>query len=421
MVTGLPSMPRAGWADPGNLASASFVMGKGNGHLIEPSERAVTLADLIAEHGDFDLIKLDVEGMEQEILSGAREHLARGATTLWVECNEHPQSLELAEMLLSWGLEVYYFAFPSHNPDNFRGENNPIFPWVYEAGLLVAPKHPPQLDANLTAHRCILRPIRTVESLAEAMWRTPRWLPPELAHADITEMAAFAGRVSRGQARPTFLVAETDVERTTPEETNKLVVLTESLSRAEALAIECQDELLRERERREAAEQRLATATALALARLGELGAERERAELATARIDAAEARVHAVEAQAEARVHAAEAQAEARVHAAEARAEARVHAVEAQAEARVHAAEAQAEARVHAAEAQAETQVHTAQQQLENVQALLASIRITFAWRLASPINAYITRRPRLHATLRYMRWVVGIARRRLGLSRKT
>ncbi len=268
-----PSRPGRG--DPLNLGSTSFMESAAGEELVQQHGRSITLAELRAEHGDFDLIKLDVEGMEHEILRDDEDYLKRGGAALWVECNDDPRSLELAELLLSWGLELHYFAFPSHNPDNFLGEAEPILPWAYEAGLLAAPKTTPCLDPEFVAHRCILRPIASVGDLKEAMWLTPRWLPAVLAHADVVELAAIASRGLRRQERGTFLTAQADAESSRLRETQA------GLARAEALAFERLGQLNLERERREATEAGLAHAEALAFEHLGQLELERERREAA--------------------------------------------------------------------------------------------------------------------------------------------
>ena len=166
----------------------------------------MTLRELRERHGEFDIIKLDVEGMNAKYFS-ATPITSRGAATIWVECNEDARSLDVADLLLSWGLDVYYFAFPSHNPDNF-GLAKPILPWAYEAGLLAVPKMIPiMLSAELLSHRCILHRITSRAELEEAMWFTPRWLPDDLANADEATLAAVAGRALSGQARPSFLLS----------------------------------------------------------------------------------------------------------------------------------------------------------------------------------------------------------------------
>ena len=133
------------------------------------------------------------------------EYLAQGGTTIWVECSEDPRSFAIAELLLSWGLDLYYFAFPAHNPDNQRGDPVPIFPLAYEAGLLAAPRVPPTLDNTLRAHRCILRQVHSIDELKDAMWRTPRWGMLEWLGAGPEEVAALAGRALRGETFDDYL------------------------------------------------------------------------------------------------------------------------------------------------------------------------------------------------------------------------
>lgn len=283
LLAGPEGSPRIGHANLGNLGSASFSEDVvGDACLPEP-EAAVTLATLRERYGAFDLIKLDIEGMEREVMLGDVEHLSRGLTTLWIECNEDARSLDVLDLVLSWGLEVHYFAFPSHNPDNFRSLPKPILPWVYEAGLLVAPGRPPELEAEFAAHGCILRRVASREALEEAMWLTPRGLPDELAVADAPVLAAVASRALRGQERSTFLrigLAENVWKR--------LAATQEGLACAEDLAVSRLAEIEEERCLRANAEDRLADATSLALGRLASLGEERDRATFAEAAARAA-------------------------------------------------------------------------------------------------------------------------------------
>lgn len=206
MVGGPGTTPRAGRSHSSNLGSTSF-QADATGEIATPlAERAVTLAELREEYGPFHLVKLDVEGMEQEILEGDAEYLARGDTTLWLECCEQPGSLKLAETLLGLGLEVFYFAFPAHNPDNIRGRSGAVFPLAFEAGLLAAPRSAPQLSPVLAAHGCILRPIWSAADLKDAMWRTPRWGYQGWDSATHDELAALAAHELLGERYDIYLM-----------------------------------------------------------------------------------------------------------------------------------------------------------------------------------------------------------------------
>jgi len=402
LLAGPAGSPRIGHANPGNLGSVSFCEDAiGDDCLPEPEE-VVTLETLRERYGAFDLIKLDIEGMEREVLLGDEEHLSRGLTTLWLECNEHARSLDVLDLVLSWGVEVHYFAFPSHNPDNFRRLLKPILPWAYEAGLLVAPGRPPVLDAEFAAHGCILRPVASREALEEAMWLTPRGLPDELAVADAPTLAAIASRALRGQERSSFLhtgLAENVWQRlaatqeglacaenlavsrlTEIEEERRIRSVAEDLavsrlaeieeerrirSAAEDLAVSRLAEIEEERFLRANAEERLAEATSLALGRLASLGEERDRTIFAEAAAEAAAAQLASTNAQL---------------------------------------------ASTNAQLASTNAQLESTNAQLASTNAQLATIQMTLGWRLVARVNRFVASRQKLHRVLRSGRVAAGM-----------
>lgn len=274
---------REGQGDASNMGAMSFAAVDDSSleeqRMADTPHRIVTLAELRAQHGDFDLLKLDVEGMESGILREDAEHLARGDTSIWIECRDDPSSLASADLLLSWGLDLYYFAFPSHNPDNFRNDSAPIYPMAYEAGLLAAPKSPPTLDEELLRHHCILQPIHSLEDMKSALWRTPRWGEIDWVGASAAEVAALAGRKLRGETYETYLGPRWNPHPVVDDDIWSRLAATETaLREAEALAFERLAVIETERERADGAELRMAEACAQALDRLSELGIERERA-----------------------------------------------------------------------------------------------------------------------------------------------
>ncbi len=297
MVGGEAAEPKSGRADAENHGSASFTDDAHGAVEVEAPQRVLTLAGLRAEHGPFDLIKLDVEGMEAEILQADAEFLARGGTTLWLECNQDRRSLDLAALLLSWGLDLHYFAFPSYNRDNMRGDPSPIFPFAYEAGLLVAPRSPPVLDAELREQGCILRRICSLDDLKQALWRTPRWGMPDWAGAAPGEIVALAGHKLCDDQFDAFLQpgwkpgellwsrlerTEQGLQSAKALAIGRLAEIEDERSRrsqAEALAAGHLKELEVERDLRRKAEAALAEASALALDRLAQIGQERARVD----------------------------------------------------------------------------------------------------------------------------------------------
>ena len=267
LVIGSQAHASEGRFEPANFGSTSFAgkpeAGDQRQGVVPLPVRKLTLAELRSEHGPFDLIKLDIEGMELDVLEPDADHLAQAGTTLWIECNESPRSVEIVRYLLSLHLDIFYFAFPSHNPDNFRGDPVPIYPFAYEAGLLAAPKRLPALNDPLASHHCILRNISNADQLKEALWRTPRWGLADWHGTSVEELAALAGRALRGESFRQFLGA--------------------NWSRSGAPLDVMRGELRKEQARAERAESALAEASARLLDRASEIGAERERAERAEA------------------------------------------------------------------------------------------------------------------------------------------
>lgn len=204
MLAAPGSEARHGAAPAGNTSAASFMWGAVGDPVATPSH-AVILAGLRTVNGPYDLIKLDLEGMEFEVLRADAANLSSGESALWIECNEDMRALDICALLLSWGLPVHYFAAPAHNPGNHAGNPVPAVPWAYEAGLLAAPRRPPELLPELRRAGCILQRIETVDDLTEALWRTPRWGMPDWPVDDPAALAALAGRTLRCQARDTFL------------------------------------------------------------------------------------------------------------------------------------------------------------------------------------------------------------------------
>lgn len=168
--------------------------------------RFVRLSELVAQSGRVDLIKMDVEGLEYSILDADRSLLEPGGPAFWLECNESPESLELVDLLVGAGLDVYYFAFPAFAPNNFLGNADPIFPWTYEAGLWANRGSAPILPAVLIQHECILKRIRSREELRHAMWQTPRWAPGDWQNLSRAETVAEAVHTTQGESFATFLV-----------------------------------------------------------------------------------------------------------------------------------------------------------------------------------------------------------------------
>ncbi|MBV8166110.1 MAG: FkbM family methyltransferase [Alphaproteobacteria bacterium] len=86
-----------------------------------------------------DLLKIDVEGMELEVLTGARETIVRLQPVLYVE-NDRPQNATaVITEILALGYRAWWHFPALFNPDNFFGNRNDVFPNIQSENLLCMP------------------------------------------------------------------------------------------------------------------------------------------------------------------------------------------------------------------------------------------------------------------------------------------
>jgi FkbM family methyltransferase len=158
------------------------------------------------QHGDYDILKLDIEGMEVEALKGDFEHIRARKPVIWAECNEALSSILLLEALVAAGYSPLYIAFPAFRQANFRGLVDLPYPMAYEAALLAAPaERLAGLDVSGLGEEIIVKPVTTSWDLRQALWTTPRWAEPAWTRASRAELVALLGRMSRGETLSKFL------------------------------------------------------------------------------------------------------------------------------------------------------------------------------------------------------------------------
>ncbi|HEY7309849.1 MAG TPA: FkbM family methyltransferase [Gemmataceae bacterium] len=89
------------------------------------------------------LIKVDVEGMEQEVVEGAVATLQRCQPLLYVENDRREKSASLIRTLDALGYKLFWHRPPLFNPNNFAGNPNNVFAHIVSANMLCCPKNAP--------------------------------------------------------------------------------------------------------------------------------------------------------------------------------------------------------------------------------------------------------------------------------------
>lgn len=91
------------------------------------------------------LIKIDVEGMEHSVISGARVLIAAHRPFLYVENDRLDKSEALIALIESLGYHLYWHLPPMFNPDNFARDPENVFPNLISVNMLGIPVEMPMM------------------------------------------------------------------------------------------------------------------------------------------------------------------------------------------------------------------------------------------------------------------------------------
>lgn len=87
-----------------------------------------------------DLIKIDVEGMEEKVLKGSVETIKKFRPCLYVENDRNEKSESLLAFIDSLGYDIYEHRAPFWNPNNFMTYSDNVFGNVISLNLFCNPK-----------------------------------------------------------------------------------------------------------------------------------------------------------------------------------------------------------------------------------------------------------------------------------------
>jgi FkbM family methyltransferase len=86
------------------------------------------------------LLKVDVEGMESEVLEGARDTIARCRPLLYVENDRKEHSARLIALIQSFDYRLWWHLPRLYNPNNFRGDGENLFGNLLSVNVLCVPR-----------------------------------------------------------------------------------------------------------------------------------------------------------------------------------------------------------------------------------------------------------------------------------------
>lgn len=101
--------------------------------------QVVALDELTRDLDSVRLVKVDVEGMELEVLRGGRQLIARCRPLLYVENDRLQNSRALIEHIMAEGYRLWWHIPPLFNPDNYFGVGEDIYPNIYSINMICLP------------------------------------------------------------------------------------------------------------------------------------------------------------------------------------------------------------------------------------------------------------------------------------------
>jgi FkbM family methyltransferase len=145
---GLAQVPLLDYTAANNFGGVSL----GAGEASEPVDIIPVDALGLARCG---LIKIDVEGMEGEVLAGAASTIARHRPVLYVENDRREKSAALIAQILSMDYQLFWHVPRLFNPENFFHHPTNVFGNIVSFNMLGVSR---EADANVLGLRPVAGP-----------------------------------------------------------------------------------------------------------------------------------------------------------------------------------------------------------------------------------------------------------------------
>lgn len=126
-------IPQYDYRKPGNFGGVSLTDARTGTPI------PLATVDALFRYDRLRLFKIDVEGMELEVLHGAVGIIARCRPFLYVENDRLERSETLIRLIMSLGYRLWWHCPPLFNPHNFRGDTENVFVDMVSANMLCIP------------------------------------------------------------------------------------------------------------------------------------------------------------------------------------------------------------------------------------------------------------------------------------------
>lgn len=127
-----------------------------------------------------DFIKLDVEGMESQVLAGAQVIIARDRPVIFAECNTLEGGRHLLDFASLGGYRAFGCLSGAYHADNFNKVEKNIFGYAQELGLVLLPGERIEAFQDVLAQTW-LPEVKTLDGLACLLLGKPQYFDEILA------------------------------------------------------------------------------------------------------------------------------------------------------------------------------------------------------------------------------------------------
>jgi hypothetical protein len=86
------------------------------------------------------LLKVDVEGMEHDVITGARASIERLRPAVYIENDRAEHSRALISLLFDAGYRLWWHITPLFNPKNFFGNPRDVFSEIVSFNMIGFPR-----------------------------------------------------------------------------------------------------------------------------------------------------------------------------------------------------------------------------------------------------------------------------------------
>ena len=133
----------------------------GEKNAIGVAVKVVPLDDLISDLPKVDLLKLDVEGMEGEVLKGASKTIHRNRPWMYLENDRMEKSQALIEQIMALDYKLWWHVPPMFNPNNYFGVKENEYGNIASFNMLCLPlEDNTQVNGMLKVTDATFHPMR---------------------------------------------------------------------------------------------------------------------------------------------------------------------------------------------------------------------------------------------------------------------